>query len=670
MQRIEFRFNDSQIRPDLNQVQSGEVVTTLQPLTMDVLMYLLENAGQLVSTDELLDQFWTGRHSDPSMVARCVTQIRSALGDSARAPAYIATIRKRGYRTVGVVEQIGSVTNPLVDVDNSVEGPGEPRTSAALVTSPTAAPSRVRILSFVVCVGLLFGLFLFLPVSMDESQTTKATVEVDKVASEANPDISLSLKPVVAVAPLRDLSPASDLGWLAAGITAEIRRQISSWGGYEVLHRSLSDVGTGTLQDLPANLLLDGYLQTNKGSVTLVLSLVELPSGKMSWQDEFVGDPEDPLAMQIRIANIVARYFNESAPLNSYGFNVPQQPKSYQAYLKSLHTTVVGDVDEEIYWIEKALAIEPEWIDGWRRLVMSNGIAWNVTGQQHYMERANQAMARLAEDPYSVFHRIYHTAYLIGDIATAEQIARDWVIQSNHPYAIYSYARIMQESGLHVEAARVFQHFTEEVPAEHAGWEGLYVNLLLTQDFAGAKAAAEQYALMLPLRSGEAANSARMRVAAVSGDIELATELLNKHAVLQAQYKPDSFMEISTRWALGEAQFLLALAKGDKETAEHLARKVGEFGGHRVSALRYLRIGSEEAARTQFNLAKSRVPQTGLFVWASAKSTLEPSQFDHPLVLDYEAHLGIGRAWQRELCANAASMPKESLIDCDLAQFD
>lgn len=74
----------------------------LEPLAMNVLVYLLEHANQVVSTTTLLERFWSGRHADPGMVARCVRQIRGALGDDARSPRYVETIRKRGYRAVAV----------------------------------------------------------------------------------------------------------------------------------------------------------------------------------------------------------------------------------------------------------------------------------------------------------------------------------------------------------------------------------------------------------------------------------------------------------------------------------------------------------------------------------------------------------------------------------------
>ena len=100
---IIFRFDDWLIEPLLNQVRREDETKQLEPLAMNVLSHLLKNAGEVVTADELLDRFWSGRNAEPSMVHRCITQIRSALGDDAKNPVYVETIRKRGYRAIATV---------------------------------------------------------------------------------------------------------------------------------------------------------------------------------------------------------------------------------------------------------------------------------------------------------------------------------------------------------------------------------------------------------------------------------------------------------------------------------------------------------------------------------------------------------------------------------------
>jgi cholera toxin transcriptional activator len=75
-----------------------------QPL--ELLLHLLERAGDLVSRDELRQRLWpadTFVDYDHSLNA-AVNQLREALGDTADSPRFIQTIPRRGYRFVAPVD--------------------------------------------------------------------------------------------------------------------------------------------------------------------------------------------------------------------------------------------------------------------------------------------------------------------------------------------------------------------------------------------------------------------------------------------------------------------------------------------------------------------------------------------------------------------------------------
>ena len=70
----------------------------LQPKAFDVLAYLVEHAGRLVTTQELIDAIWPDTIVGDSSLKSCIRQIRQALGDEAKEPRYIETVHRRGYR--------------------------------------------------------------------------------------------------------------------------------------------------------------------------------------------------------------------------------------------------------------------------------------------------------------------------------------------------------------------------------------------------------------------------------------------------------------------------------------------------------------------------------------------------------------------------------------------
>lgn len=68
-----------------------------------VLALLAARPGQLVTKDEVLDGVWGHRHVTESVLKVAVNALRAALGDDARAPRYVETVARRGYRFVADV---------------------------------------------------------------------------------------------------------------------------------------------------------------------------------------------------------------------------------------------------------------------------------------------------------------------------------------------------------------------------------------------------------------------------------------------------------------------------------------------------------------------------------------------------------------------------------------
>jgi DNA-binding winged helix-turn-helix (wHTH) protein len=70
---------------------------------MTVLRSLSDNAGQLVTTEELLDQAWSDRVVSRDSVTTAIYQLRQLLGDNKEKSSYIRSEARRGYRLVAPV---------------------------------------------------------------------------------------------------------------------------------------------------------------------------------------------------------------------------------------------------------------------------------------------------------------------------------------------------------------------------------------------------------------------------------------------------------------------------------------------------------------------------------------------------------------------------------------
>jgi len=83
--------------PALRILSLGGEPANLTPRSWDVLIHLLAHRGEVVTTETLLAEYWRGWPSDDVYVRKCISEIRSVLGDSIANPKYIRTVPRHGY---------------------------------------------------------------------------------------------------------------------------------------------------------------------------------------------------------------------------------------------------------------------------------------------------------------------------------------------------------------------------------------------------------------------------------------------------------------------------------------------------------------------------------------------------------------------------------------------
>ena len=106
-----------------------------QTQSLQGLQYLVEHAGQLVTKDALLHACWPGIAVGDGVLQVCMTELRKALGDTAAAPRFIATVHRRGYRFVAPVTQ--AVTQDTAQM--------APHASIPAPLPPVSSPRRLAV---------------------------------------------------------------------------------------------------------------------------------------------------------------------------------------------------------------------------------------------------------------------------------------------------------------------------------------------------------------------------------------------------------------------------------------------------------------------------------------------------------------------------------------------
>jgi Tol biopolymer transport system component/DNA-binding winged helix-turn-helix (wHTH) protein len=118
----------------------GDERVSLTPKAFDVLRYLVERAGRLVTQDELLESLWPETYVNQEVLRKYILEIRKALGDRPQNPEFIETITKRGYRFIASVRDDDPTAAPVLADTNSAKDvlPAESGDPAGATPTPAA----------------------------------------------------------------------------------------------------------------------------------------------------------------------------------------------------------------------------------------------------------------------------------------------------------------------------------------------------------------------------------------------------------------------------------------------------------------------------------------------------------------------------------------------------
>ena len=96
------------VEPQLLRVTKDDEEVQVQPKVMEVLLCLAEAPGRVVTKEEFMERVWDDAIVTNDALLRCISILRKIFDDDARDPAFIETIRTRGYRLIAPVSPIAS----------------------------------------------------------------------------------------------------------------------------------------------------------------------------------------------------------------------------------------------------------------------------------------------------------------------------------------------------------------------------------------------------------------------------------------------------------------------------------------------------------------------------------------------------------------------------------
>jgi TolB-like protein len=101
-----YRFGEFTLDLEAHRLDRRGRHIPLQPKIFETLRCLVERQGRLISKRDLHDLVWGDVAVSDGALVRCIAELRKALGDAAKAPRYLETVPRVGYRFVGRVETV------------------------------------------------------------------------------------------------------------------------------------------------------------------------------------------------------------------------------------------------------------------------------------------------------------------------------------------------------------------------------------------------------------------------------------------------------------------------------------------------------------------------------------------------------------------------------------
>ena len=265
---------------------------------MQVLCVLTREPGRIISRAELIEEVWAGAHVTDDAVSAAIYQLRRAIGDRPRAPRYLETIPKSGYRWLLPVDRtpVSPTREPETIATQTSAHALRPPPTPEVPPTPPAAPrlsataSGADIQKWASMIGLAFVVALFSLALTSARSSEESTILGTSAVTAANTSIDSPTSPET------EFRSAYLRGWYllnqrsAAKLPAafdELRRAIEvdpshagAHGGLAAAYAMQVDLGIGDVEEARAaakrSLARATALDKTRAEVQYALGLTQL----------------------------------------------------------------------------------------------------------------------------------------------------------------------------------------------------------------------------------------------------------------------------------------------------------------------------------------------------------------------------------------------------------
>jgi TolB-like protein/tetratricopeptide (TPR) repeat protein len=399
----------------------------MTPQVFDLLEYLIRSRARVVSKDDLIASVWSGRAVSDSALTTRINAARCAIGDTGEEQRLIRTVRRKGVRFVGIVQ---------------------------------------------------------------EKQNSQSAANMNRPEPPVYA-LALPEKPSIAVLPFANMSDDPAQEYFAEGIAEEIITALSRCNSLFVIARNSSFTYKGKAVDvrqvgreLGVRYVLEGGVRRAGSRLRFTGQLIDATSGVHIWADRFEGARGDIFALQdqftegvvaaieptLQLAEIERLKLRVATSLDAYDLLLRAQQREYQFTEESLA--------EALLHIGQALAIDPNYAQA-----MALAAHCHADRSQFGWTRAPEADAKegirlawnaveLAKDDANVLWMAAHAVFHLQlDPHRARELAyRSLELNPNSAIALAKAGRVETALGNIDKALDLLQRAERLSPRDPRGW--------------------------------------------------------------------------------------------------------------------------------------------------------------------------------------------------------
>jgi len=436
-----YEFGSFRLEPGERLLLRDSVPISLPPKTFDLLVFLVQNYGRLVSKEEIMQAVWPESFVEEANLTVSISALRKALGEKEGTPRFIETISKKGYRFATPVREVTlplelspSKTPGSVPPAASVESKGPAETREVLSPSSVAQSSsqghseirtagenspaeprrkRVILMAGLILLVILVGVTGYLRSRPDATATSKqprslAVLPFHNVGQDAGNDfLGFSLADAV----ITKLGYVSSLSVRPSSAVEKYRNQTID------IRKVAAELNVDTL--------LTGNFTREGDNFRITPQLIDARTQEILWRGTIDLKYDHLLTVQDHVAQQIVKGLELGlSPSQTEKLKSDQavDPVAYEYYLRGVDLYSRNDFPMAIQMLEKSAEIGPNYALTWALLGKSyEAIASLQFGGRQQNEKAQAAFEKaLAIQPNQIEANIY-MANLFTDTGRVER---------------------------------------------------------------------------------------------------------------------------------------------------------------------------------------------------------------------------------------------------------